>query len=167
LEALKALEATNAIAANVERRRQAEAAQKLIDDQNKQLQESQDQKQEQITEESQNEQLNNEFTSQVNLQSVGSGRASGTRVKRAAIITGAPGDIVKIFSKVLFECYKNPKFEGHIKRDKKGIAAPEENGVPVYNKWAETLLDFLANNTDATVEGITFKEIAGTVAKAK
>lgn len=114
-----------------------------------------------------NEQLNAEFESQVASQNVG--ELSGVRKTKGAKITGPPAKIVEILSRVLFACYQNPNFEGHLKRDKTSRALlVDDQGNAIYTDWAERILSFWANNaSDAAIDGIeTYEKITAVNKKA-
>ena len=94
------------------------------------------------------------------------------KTKRIPIITATdPQGVFEAMAQCLFHAFSKPEeFEGVFKKDKAtgALLAPDENGMPVYNAWAKTLLEFVAKNTDAQIEGITFKEVAvSTVARDK
>lgn len=92
----------------------------------------------------------------------------GIRKKKVAIIDVPQAKIVDTFARVLFACFQNKKFEGYLKTDKSGnLAAPDENGNPVYTKWAEELLSFYAQYCIQNIQGITIKEVITTVQKKK
>lgn len=80
------------------------------------------------------------------------------KIKRIPILTEEdPQKVFDAMAKVLFHCFsKADKFVGVFKKDGK----TDENGMPEYTPWAKTLLSFVADNTEAQIEGITFKEIA-------
>lgn len=109
--------------------------------------------------------LKNEFNNQISNQAIA--EPTGARVGRVAVITCADADIVKTLAQVLYACYSNPKFKGHLKRDRKGaVLPPDENGVPQYADWVQPLLTFVADNFPGeALEGIKFVPKVSTVAK--
>lgn len=113
------------------------------------------------------EKANTLFDSQVAQQNAAVD-LTGTRIKKIATITGPETDTVIIFSKMLYNLFNSPDFVGAIKIDKKtGERKYDDDGRPVYQDWAEQLLDIYANTCDLPIEGLTIKEKVGTTARAK
>jgi hypothetical protein len=160
LEKISKLQETNALAAKAESdriaRRQEEEQIKLQEAADKKLQEEKDELERKQAE----ERLNNQFEATVQAQVI-SEAVPGITVRRAKI-TCEPKKIVQVLSKVMFACYSNPKFEGHIKKNE-----VDADGIPVYADWAQTLLTFYAKNCEPTVEGIEIIETKSTTARKK
>lgn len=110
------------------------------------------------TEAANSEILANELQAQAAVQQEAI-EVAGARKSRVAVIASEPGDIVKTLSKVLLECYKNPKFKGHLKTDRAGnYVGDQPDGTPTYADWAAHLLNFVAKEHTGEIEGITFKD---------
>lgn len=142
----------------------AEENQTRENDLSQQLEQKFNEQKTQIETNAQNEQLQNEFNAQVSEQSITTAIPKGTRQKMAAIITAPEAEVEDVVINVVSACFASPKFPGILKR-KKGIIVEPVNGVPVYEDWLSELLDFVANNTDAKIEGIELKPIVSTSAR--
>lgn len=160
LEHLAQLEATNKIEAEKERERLRDEQDRQAAEAKQRLEDQQKQHAEEVQNAHDEERLQNEFEAQLKTQAGGTQLAKGSRKNRVAVISCQDADIVKTLSKVLYECFSNPKFPGIL--DKGGKV--DENGVPVYAKWLQPLLTFVAKECDKDIEGITWKEVASTVA---
>src|SRR5690606_6920756 len=101
------------------------------------------------------------FEAQVGQQSMED--LKNVRKTKVATINCDPVNIVKVLSQVMFACFTNPKFKGHVKKDKAtGEPLKDANGRPVYEDWCETLLDFYANNCDVVIDGVDLEQIVST-----
>lgn len=103
------------------------------------------------------------FDAQIGQQSMG--EMKNIRKTRIATITAPDAHIVKVLSQVMFACFTNPKFKGHIKKDAQGNKVTDDTGRPVYEEWVETLLDFYAKSCDAIIDGVEVKERVSTITK--
>jgi hypothetical protein len=165
LVAIAEMEKTNAIAAASMKRLEIEREEKEQKELQQRLQQQQDEKAAEIKREQDEERLRNEFQAQVSAQA--SAPITGIRRDRVAVVNATPDKVLKVFQDVLAACFSNPKFKGHIDRDKSGaMKIDPKTGVPVYAKWAQPLLDFISKEFDGNIDGIEFKEVAGTIAKA-
>lgn len=167
LERLRQLEETDRVAAEKERERLASENQKTQQQAQERTQAWGAGMQQAVEKEKDEALLKNEFTAQIATQE-GAAATPGVRTARVAVINCPDADIVKTISQVLYACYSNPKFKGHMKRDRKGIVLPpDEDGNPQYAEWLATLLDFVAKEFPGDkLEGIIFKPKVTTVAKA-
>ena len=165
LEEIAELEKTNAAAA-VERQKEIDAK-NATDEKNRAtaLEQQKSEKAAEVQQAVQGAQLDNAFEAQVATQAAGSGKSTGTRKKRVSVITAPDNKIVEVMAKVMFACFTNAKFKGHVKKDGEGKPLVDVNGIPQYQDWAAELLDFVAQNTDVKIEGIEFKEIISTTAR--
>lgn len=158
LQEAEELAKTNQAAADAKLKELQDARNKETEAANNQINEEIVTHQEETLREEQTQQLNNEFEQQVAFQ--GSGSLSGTRKTYFAKINCPPPKIVEVLSRALFANYQNPNWEGHYKRDKatKEILK-DEQGNPVLQDWAETILKFYANNcADVVIDGIEVLE---------
>jgi hypothetical protein len=166
LERMKELQATNAIEAQKEQERQEKEREAKKKEQEAKLQLEADQRKAEIERQENEEKLQADFNAQVGLQS--GETLTGVRKQRVAIIDCKPEDIVITLGKILLACYGNPKFPGHLKRDKKGvILGNDENDVPQYADWAQDLLNFVAKEHDGQIPGVSFKEVVAVVNKKR
>lgn len=104
------------------------------------------------------------FETQVAQQSMGT--MKNIRQKKVATIVADEVNTVKVLSQIMFACFSNPNFQGHVKKDKTtGAVLKDETGRPIYHDWAETLLEYYANNCDVAIPGVEIKGIVSTITK--
>ena len=161
---IKELEERDAMKAAIKKRQMAEEAEKKQKEEAERLQKQEEERKEEQEREKNEQLLKNEFESHVITQQAAPQK--NIRKKRVAIIKCEDSRIVQVWAKILFACYSNPKFKGHLKRTKEGLPIFDENQVPEYEAWAQKLLDFVAAETSTDIEGVEFKEIISTVSKA-
>jgi hypothetical protein len=164
LQRLVELQQTNPIQAANLARQLKEGEEGLNQQFQEKLQEKQGEAVQRIETDYQDERLSNEFEKQVGSQSIEDQK--NLRKTRIAIINAPQADIVKVLSRVLLACFKDPKFEGIFKRKKGKLVGPDEQGNPVYADWLSELLDFVAKNYEGDIEGIAWKQKISTTAKA-
>jgi hypothetical protein len=97
------------------------------------------------------DQLQNEINSQVGLQAI---TTPSGRMKKVAKIVAEPKNLATVWSKAIFAIYLAKGPNAHFKKD----------GVTLAD-WAEQLLNILANDTDAKIDGIVYEDVVSTIAK--
>jgi hypothetical protein len=158
------MEKNNAAEAAKRKKEQQERLDKEQKEKEEKLAEDKRKKEEELDLEARNKQVELSFDAQVSLQS--QEKMKNVRTKKRAIIDCKPAEIAQVFAKVIFACFSSTNFKGYLKTDKEGkTLEKDENGIPQYEKWAEELLNFYAENSDMKIDGVKIKEVISTIQK--
>lgn len=110
-------------------------------------------------------QIGIQFESQVQTQMVE--LPEGVRTNKTAVFDCQDKDLPTKICELVFKCIVNPKHPGIYQKDKKGIIKKNDDGIPMYADWLQSMLDFYAKNIGEGISGIKIMETVGTITRAK